>query len=70
MQQQLQMLEHQVKNYLSKEALSRFGNLKTAHQDIAFKAVLVLARAIESGQLKHELSDEEFKSLLMEMQKK
>ena len=65
----MQVLEHKVKNYLSKEALSRFGNLKTAHPEIAMKAVMILAKAIELGQLKQELGDDEFKSLLIEMQR-
>ena len=65
----MQVLEHKVKNYLSKEALSRFGNLKTAHPEIAMKAVMILAKAIELGQLKRELGDDEFKSLLIEMQR-
>lgn len=64
----MQALEQRVKNYLSKDALSRFGNLKTAHPEIAMKAVMILAKAIELGQLKQELSDDEFKSLLIEMQ--
>lgn len=64
----MQALEHKVKNYLSKDALSRFGNLKTAHPEIAMKAVMILAKAIELGQLKRELGDDEFKSLLIEMQ--
>ena len=69
MQQQLQALEHQVKNYLSKDALSRFGNLKTAHPDIAMKVIMILAKAIEAGQIKEELSDDALKSLLIELQR-
>ena len=69
MQQQLQVLEHQVKNYLSKDALSRFGNLKTAHPDIAMKVIMILAKAIEAGQIKEELSDDALKSLLIELQR-
>lgn len=42
--------------------------MKTAHPEIAMKAVMILAKAIELGQLKQELSDDEFKSLLIEMQ--
>jgi DNA-binding TFAR19-related protein (PDSD5 family) len=63
------ILERKVKQHLSKEAISRFGNVKIAYPELALKVIMVLAQAIESGQLKETINDEGLKSLLMEMQR-
>ena len=60
--QQIEMLENIAKQYLSKEAISRYGNLKAAHPDVAIQAIAVIAQA--AGQIKEKISDEQFKNIL------
>ena len=51
LQQQVQQLEDIVKQVLTKEALERYGNLKTAYPDRAVQLIVILAQAIQSGQV-------------------
>ena len=63
-QQQVEALEEIVKARLSRDALLRYGNLKTGHPEKALQLLVVLGRAINSGQIKEAISDEQLKSLL------
>lgn len=49
--QQVQQLESAVKQKMTKEALQRFGNIKTAHPDKAIQLLMILARGIELGKI-------------------
>ena len=51
LQQQIQQLEIIVKQALTKEALERYSNLKTAFPDRAVQLLVILAQAIQSGQI-------------------
>lgn len=66
-QKQVEVLEKVAKEYLSKEAIARYGNLKSAHPEKAIKAMTVLLQLIQQGYIKNPLTDEEFKNLLMQM---
>ena len=66
---QVEALERTIKQYLSKEAITRYGTLKTAHPDKAMQVLLVLAELIQNKQITHPLSDAEFKSILLQIQK-
>lgn len=66
---QIEMLESIARKYLTKEALSRYGNLKIAHPEIAIKAIAAIAQAVQFGHLERPLTDKEFKELLIEIQK-
>ena len=68
LQQQFGQLESTVKQHLSKEAIIRYGNLKTAHSDKAMQVVAILAQLIQSGQVNEKISDEMFKGILMKLQ--
>ena len=50
MKQQITQLEMVVKQALTKEALQRYGNLKTGYPDKAVQLLVILAQAIQSGQ--------------------
>jgi DNA-binding TFAR19-related protein (PDSD5 family) len=50
---------------MSKDAISRYGNLKIAHPDKAVKVISFIAEAVNSGEIKQEIKDEQFKKLLM-----
>ncbi len=49
LQQQIELLETVAKQFMTKEAISRYGNLKAAHPDKAIQAIAIIAQAVESG---------------------
>jgi len=63
MKQQLEQLEAIVKQALTKEALQRYGNLKTAFPERAVQLLVVLAQAIQSGQIT-KIDDNTLKEVL------
>lgn len=67
--EEILMLEKVAKQYMTKEAITRYGNLKVAHPEIALRAISIIAGAAQSGKLKEKITDEEFKELLFELQK-
>ena len=69
LQQQIEMLEQVAKQYLTKEAISRYGNLKSAHPELAIQVIGLIAQAVQTGQIKERISDAKFKQLLMQIQK-
>ena len=68
LQTQLEQLETVVKQFLSKEALQRYGNLKAAHQDKAVQLLVVLGQAIQNNQIKEKITDEQLKNILKQLQ--
>ncbi len=70
-QQQLQQIESQVKARLTKDALSRYGNIRTAHPELAVQVILVMAQLLEK-QPDRMIDDAELKKLLqfIQLQKK
>ncbi len=68
--QQLQYLEKVAKTMMSKDAISRYGNLKIAHPEIAIKTIAALAAAVQSGNIRQAVTDEQFKGILKEIQNK
>jgi len=64
LQRQVEQLEGVVKQFLEKDALVRYGNIKTADPEKAIQILAVLANAIQQGQLPRALTDEEFKAIL------
>ncbi|MBS3126310.1 hypothetical protein J4453_02610 [Candidatus Woesearchaeota archaeon] len=66
LEQQVQQLESMVKPIFTKEALSRYGTLKTAHPEKAIQLLVVLAQAIQQGQIK-QVNDVQLKALLKQM---
>ena len=68
LQQQIEQLETVVKQFLTKEALERFGNLKAAHKEKAIQLLAILGQAIQQGQIKEKINDDQLKELLKKMQ--
>lgn len=64
LQKQAEVLETIAKNNMTKEAVERYGNLKSAHPEKALHAVTLIVQLIQTGQLHEKLSDEDFKQLL------
>ena len=69
MQQQIAQLELLVKKVLTKKALERYGNLKTAHPELAVQLIVLLSQAIQNNQIK-TVDDDALKNLLMRLQPK
>lgn len=63
LQQQIQQLEIIVKQALTREALERYSNLKTAFPDRAVQLLVILAQAIQSGQIT-KIDDNTLKEIL------
>lgn len=67
MQQQIEQMEEIVRQFLTKEALERYGNLKTAHAEKAIQLLVVLLQAIQRGQIKNKIDDSMLKKVLEQM---
>lgn len=68
-QQQVQQLEIIVKQALTKEALERYGNLKTAFPEKAVQLLVILAQALQSGQIT-KIDDATLKEVLARLSPK
>lgn len=67
LQAQIEHLESVVKQFFDKEALVRYGNLKTAHPEKAIQLLVILAQAIQQGQIKQVISSGQLKNLLLRL---
>ena len=63
LQQQVQQIELIVKQALTKEALERYGNLKTAFPEKAVQLLVILAQALQAGQIT-KIDDNTLKEIL------
>ena len=66
-QQQVGQMESVVRQFLSKDALARYGNLKAAHQEKALQLLVVLFQAIQKGQVKGKIEDSLLKKILEQL---
>jgi DNA-binding TFAR19-related protein (PDSD5 family) len=66
--QQIALLENIAKRNMSREAISRYGNLKLAHPETAVRAIATIAQAVQSGHISSQITDSQFKEILLEMQ--
>ncbi len=69
-QQQIEYMESVVRQFLTKEALVRYGNLKTAHQEKALQMLIVLFQAIQKGQIQAKIDDLMLKRILEQLSPK
>ena len=67
---QIQEIENITKQHLNKEALIRYGNLRTAFPEKAIKVAALIVQLINERQITEKLDDEKFKFLLKQMQDK
>ena len=65
-QQQIAQLEMLVKQKLTKDALQRYGNVKAAHPEKAMQLLVILAQAIQQGQL-DQIDDKTLKEILIKL---
>lgn len=69
-QQQIEQMESIVKQFLTKDALIRYGNLKAAHKEKALQLLVVLFQAIQKGQIKGKIDDSLLKKILEQLMPK
>lgn len=63
-QQKIEYVENAIRPYFTKDALERYGNLKTAHQEKALQLIFILYQAIQKGQVTGKIDDSMLKKLL------
>ncbi len=68
LQKQIELLEIIAKQNMTKEAISRYGNLKSAHPEKAIQVIAILAQAIQQGQIREKITDEKFKNILKQLE--
>jgi len=62
---QIQLLENGLRNHLTKEALTRYYNIKTVNKEKAIQILALMMQLIQSGQIKEPLTDARFKEILL-----
>ena len=65
-QQQIDALEQVVKTKMTRDALSRYGNLKTAHPEKSIQLLAILGQLIQSNDL-GTIDDDQLKQILVRM---
>ena len=66
-QQQIGQMEKIVKQFFTKEALARYGSLKTAHHERALQLLIILLQAIQKGQIQSKIDDSTLKKVLEQL---
>ncbi|MFH1642881.1 MAG: DNA-binding protein [Nanoarchaeota archaeon] len=66
LQDQIDQLENIVKQVLTKDALSRLGNIKAAHPEKAIQLLVVLAQYIQQNQLS-QINDVQLKEIIRQI---
>ena len=67
MQRQIGQMESIVRQFFTKEALARYGTLKTAHQEKSLQLLVVLFQAIQKGQVQGKIDDSLLKKILEQL---
>lgn len=66
-QKQVEQMEEIVKQFFTREALARYGTLKTAHQEKALQLLVILFQAIQKGQIQGKVDDSTLKKILEQL---
>jgi DNA-binding TFAR19-related protein (PDSD5 family) len=64
LQQQVQQLEMTVRQHLTSDAMSRFGNIKIANPELAIQLMVYLGQLIKAGKVAM-IDDAQLKTFLM-----
>lgn len=67
LQQQIEFLESIAKQYLTKEAIQRYGNLRLAYPEKAIHVMTLIIQLSQTGQLNEKIDDIKFKELLRQL---
>jgi programmed cell death protein 5 len=66
LEQQIEQLESVVKQVFTKDALSRYGNIKAAHPERAVQLLVVLGQLIQKGKAS-QINDVQLKEILRKL---
>ena len=66
-QQQIGQMEDVVRQFLTKEALARYGSLKAAHEEKTLQLLVVLFQAVQKGQVQGKIDDNLLKKILEQL---
>ena len=67
-QQRILEIENIAKAYMTQEAITRYGTLKSAHPEKAIQAIALVAQLASQNQIKEKITDQQFKALLMKLE--
>ncbi|MBI2148056.1 hypothetical protein HYU23_00090 [Candidatus Woesearchaeota archaeon] len=67
-QEKILEIETMAKKFMTQEAISRYGTLKSAHIQKALQAIALIAQLASQNQIKEKITDEQFKQLLMRLE--
>lgn len=67
LQQQIEHMENAVKQLFTKEALARYGSLKTAHHESSLQLLLILFQAMQKGQVQGRIDDSTLKKIIQQI---
>ena len=67
LQQQINAMEIFIKQYLTNEAITRYGNIKSVNQEKALQLIAILAKIIQENQIKEKITDDQLKQILMQL---
>ena len=67
-QQKIMEIENVAKRYMSGEAISRYGALKSAHPQKAIQAIALIAQLGSQNEIPEKINDEQFKNLLLKLE--
>jgi len=70
LQNQITHIESLAKQHLTKEALTRLGNLKIAHPEKAVQISSLITQLATANQIKEKINDSQLKYLLNSLQEK
>ncbi len=68
LQKQILILENTLREYLSKEALTRYFNIKSANPEFALQICIFIKQAINQKYINEKLTDAQFKDILQRLQ--
>ena len=66
--QQFLQIEEMVKQFLSKEARERYGNIRIAHPEKAMRLLSVISQMISKGHITAAISDDQLREILQRLE--
>lgn len=66
-QEKILQIESTAKRFMTQEAITRYASLKSAHQEKALQAIMLIAQLASQNQIKAKIDDQQFKQLLIKL---
>lgn len=67
-QKQIESIKALARQHMTREAISRLGNVEAAHPELALRASMFVAKAVQMGSIKEKITDEQLKQILKQIQ--